>query len=179
MQGYIYSSLCGFLKLVPKSKKTNSEEDLISVEVHAPGEQTCVPAIGDIVTAKVISVNPRFAKLNIVCVRDIALSDPFRGQIRREDIREFEKDKVEMYKSFRPGDIVLSRVLSFGEANTGYLLTTAENELGVVIAKSESSGAKMIPISWSEMQCPKTYNKEFRKIAKVIPENLAERPENL
>ena len=34
-------------------------------------------------------------------------------------------------------------------------------------------------ISWTEMQCPKTYNKELRKIAKVIPENLATKPENL
>ena len=100
------------------------------------------------------------------------------GQIRKEDIREFEKDKIEMYKSFRPGDIILARVLSLGEASSGYLLSTAENELGVVIAKSETSGDKMIPVSWTEMQCPKTYNKEFRKIAKVVPENLAEMPEN-
>jgi len=54
------------------------------------------------------------------------------------------------------------------------LVTTAENELGVVIARSEMSGIKMVPVSWTEMQCPKTYNKEYRKIAKVIPEELNE-----
>ena len=64
--------------------------------------------------------------------------------------------------------------MSLGEASSGYLVTTAENELGVVIARSEISGAKMIPVSWTEMQCPKTYNKEQRKIAKVIPEDLPE-----
>lgn len=64
-------------------------------------------------------------------------------------------------------------MISLGEASSGYILTTAENELGVVIAQSENSGAKMVPVSWTEMQCPKTYNKEFRKIAKVIPESLA------
>ena len=68
----------------------------------------------------------------------------------------------------------LNRVLSLGEASSGYLVTTAENELGVVIARSEMSGIKMIPVSWTEMQCPKTYNKEYRKIAKVIPEDLGE-----
>lgn len=67
-----------------------------------------------------------------------------------------------------------NRVLSLGEASSGYLITTAENELGVVIAKSEMSGMKMVPVSWTEMQCPKTYNKENRKIAKVIPEDLNE-----
>lgn len=99
---------------------------------------------------------------------------PFRGVVRKEDVRATEKDRVEMYKSFRPGDVILARVLSLGEANSGYLLTTAENELGVVIARSETAGVKMVPVSWVEMQCPKTYNKEFRKIAKVIPENLAD-----
>ena len=68
--------------------------------------------------------------------------------------------------------IIFHRVLSLGEASSGYLVTTAENELGVVIAKSEMSGMKMVPVSWTEMQCPKTYNKENRKIAKVIPEDL-------
>ena len=140
---------------------------------------TTVPALGDIVTARVVSVNPRFAKVLIECVREITLNEPFRAQIRKEDIREFEKDKIEMFKSFRPGDVILARVLSFGEASSGYLLSTAENELGVVIAKSEESGVNMIPVSWTEMQCPKTYNKELRKIAKVIPENLATKPENL
>ena len=69
-------------------------------------------------------------------------------------------------------------MLSLGEATSGYLVTTAENELGVVIARSEVSGVKMIPVSWTEMQCPKTYNKEQRKIAKVIPEDLAELPDS-
>lgn len=27
----------------------------------------------------------------------------------------------------------------------------------------------MVPISWTEMQCPKTHIKEPRKVAKVIP----------
>ena len=55
-------------------------------------------------------------------------------------MRAAEKDKVEMYKCFRPGDVVLARVLSLGEASTGYIVTTAENELGVVLAYSETTG---------------------------------------
>ena len=31
-----------------------------------------------------------------------------------------------------------------------------------------------LQVSWTEMQCPETYVKEFRKIAKVCPENLVE-----
>nr|KAF6303747.1 exosome component 1 [Myotis myotis] len=82
-----------------------------------------------------------------------------------------KKTRVEIYKSFRPGDIVLAKVISLGDAQSNYLLTTAENELGVVVAHSES-GVQMVPISWCEMQCPKTHTKEFRKVARVQPEFL-------
>jgi len=170
--GYIYSSLVGEIRLI------NTAENVVSVEVEGFGQKTVVPAAGDIVTIRILSCNPRFAKAHIVCVRDVVLSEPFRGQVRREDVRATEKDRVEMYRCFRPGDIVLARVLSLGDANAGYLLTTAEAELGVVIARSEV-GATMVPVSWTELQCPRTYNKEFRKVAKVIPENLAYLPQNL
>lgn len=77
-----------------------------------------------------------------------------------------------------------------------YQLSTAENELGVVIAHSDEGkdcayqssllvltvyyliGVAMVPISWTQMQCPKSLSKEFRKVAKVVPEHIvAERSE--
>lgn len=121
--------------------------------------------------AQVTSINPRFAKVHILYVGSTPLKDRFRGTIRREDVRATEKDKVETYKSFRPGDIVLAKVISLGDVQSNYLLTTAENELGVVVAHSEA-GAQMVPISWCEMQCPRTHAKEFRKVARVQPEYL-------
>ncbi|XP_029380722.1 exosome complex component CSL4 isoform X3 [Echeneis naucrates] len=86
-------------------------------------------------------------------------------------LRKNEGEEVETYKSFRPGDIVLAKVISLGDVQSNYLLTTAENELGVVVAHSEA-GAQMVPISWCEMQCPQTHAKEFRKVARVQPEYL-------
>ena len=128
LHGYIYSSLAGKLRLIPKTleveniaKKTGkvqedlktakeSHQDVISVEVHAPGQElTVVPSVGDIVTCKVVSVNPRFAKLQIVCVNDTPLRDSFRCQLRKEDVKSHDKDRVEMYKCFRPADIILAR----------------------------------------------------------------------
>merc|ERR1712098_534324 len=132
----------------------------------------------DIVTVKVLAVNPRFAKVHILCVGEVVLSEPFRGMIRKEDVRATEKDRVEMYRCFRPGDISLARVISLGDSILGYLVSTAENELGVVIARSEEGARNpMVPVSWTEMQCPVTYNKEPRKVAKVIPEHLVQPPE--
>ena len=37
----------------------------------------------------------------------------FRGMIRKENVRETERDRVDIYKSFRPGNIVLAKVVSF------------------------------------------------------------------
>ncbi|KAJ8910095.1 hypothetical protein NQ315_013232 [Exocentrus adspersus] len=162
-QGYIYSQLAGYVDIVDKDK-------VKVVEVHSKGEQTVVPAQGDIVTAQVNLITQQFCKCFIKCVGDTVLRRPFRALIRKEDVRATEKDKVDIYKSFRPGDIILARVLPITEAHT-YQLSTAENELGVVIAHSER-GHRMVPISWTEMQCPKTFVKEPRKVAKVVPENI-------
>jgi exosome complex component CSL4 len=56
--------------------------------------------------------------------------------------------------------------LSLGDSRS-YYLTTAKNELGVVYAKSATSGAPMVPISWEEMQDPESQVVEKRKIAKT------------
>ncbi|XP_049810710.1 exosome complex component CSL4 isoform X2 [Schistocerca nitens] len=160
--GYIYSALAGFVNFVKKDKST-------IIEVRSINDQSIVPAPGDIVTAKVALINQRFCKCVIKCIGDTVLSRPYRGILRKEDVRATEKDGVEMYKCFRPGDIILARVLPMTDIHS-YQLSTAENELGVVIAHSEA-GIEMVPISWTQMQCPKTFVKEWRKVAKVVPED--------
>lgn len=35
-----------------------------------------------------------------------------------------------------------------------------------------SLGVQMVPISWCEMQCPRTHTKDFRKVARVQPQFL-------
>ncbi|XP_071788380.1 exosome complex component CSL4-like [Asterias amurensis] len=163
-QGFIYSSLAGFQHEVKKG------EDLPEIQVLLEDQQTMVPEVGSVVTAKVVNVNPRFCRCAIVGVERTQLTQSFRGMIRKEDIRATEKDKIEVYKSFRPGDVVLARILSLGDAQS-YLLSTAENELGVVLAQSEA-GVNMIPISWCEMVCPKSHAKEYRKVARVQSQHI-------
>lgn len=82
------------------------------VEVIGLGCRTVVPLTGDIVTARVLLVNNRFAKCSIVCVGPHLLDTPYRAVLRREEVRATEKDRVEMYKACRPGDIILARVVS-------------------------------------------------------------------
>jgi exosome complex RNA-binding protein Csl4 len=61
-------------------------------------------------------VTQRFCKCVIKCIGDIVLTRPYRAIVRKEDVRATEKDKVEMIKSFRPGDIIIGRVVSFSAA---------------------------------------------------------------
>lgn len=159
-KGYIYSSLAGIVRLTEKEK-------VFIVEVQTDKGQNIVPNPGDIVTAEVTVISQRYARCAIKCIRDTPLEKPLRALINKEEVQATNKDSVEIHKSFRPGDIILARVLPIKELQS-YQLTTAENELGVAIAYSDAD-AQMIPISWTEMQCPVTYNKEFRKVARVLP----------
>ena len=93
------------------------------------------------------------------------LQEPLVGVIRREDVRAMEKDSVEIFDSFRPGDMVRAHVISLGEGMM-YVLPTASNELGVVTAHC-GCGQAMVPVSWCEMQCMETGDREKRKVAKV------------
>ncbi|XP_059174223.1 exosome complex component CSL4-like isoform X2 [Physella acuta] len=161
--GFIYASVVGFLE-----ETTQADTGHKVISINTEGLQNVIPDIDAIVTARVTNVNPRFCKCDILSVGTIQLSDVYRGMIRKEDVRATEKDKVEMYKSFRPGDIIIARVISLGDSQS-YILSTAENELGVAIGLSEA-GVRMTPVSWCKMQCPKTLTEEYRKVAKVRPE---------
>ena len=126
-----------------------------------------MPSIGDTVTCRVTRINPRMANVEIVCVGGGVLREPCAGLVRREDILpRFEGlDQAVVYRAFRPGDVVLARVISLGDSRS-YYLSTASPELGVVLARSEAEGQRMRPLSWKEMECPVSKTREWRKVAK-------------
>mmetsp|Transcript_17962 Transcript_17962/g.29133 ORF Transcript_17962/g.29133 Transcript_17962/m.29133 type:complete len:194 (+) Transcript_17962:2244-2825(+) len=141
-------------------------EDNVVAVVPASYKPRIVPVVNDIVTCKVLKVNSRFATCEIACVgsRNVP-GTGFKGIIRKENVRGFEIDRVEMHKSFRPRDIVRAMVASLGTARS-YELSTAGNNLGVVSAFSEAN-APMIPVSYNEMKCSLTGVIENRKVAKL------------
>ena len=153
--GNLYASLVGNV--------TIQSPDTLSVTPLCP--PVVVPQKGSVVLCRVLSITVIHAKVQILSVNNQALREPLKGIIRREDIRATEIDTVSVFNNFRPRDIVRARVLSLGD-NQAYTLTTAENELGVVLATSSHDG-HMTPISWSEMQCTITGTREKRKVAKV------------
>jgi exosome complex component CSL4 len=137
-----------------------------------------LPTIGDTVTCRVTRISPRMAHLDIICVGSVPLRDPCAGVLRREDVRPIDAGgPVEMHRCFRPNDIVLASVLSLGDARA-YYLSTCASEHGVSIAKS-AEGARMVPVSWCEMECPLSKVRERRKVAKPADKALPNVQESL
>ncbi|QKX58347.1 uncharacterized protein TRUGW13939_05469 [Talaromyces rugulosus] len=150
-----------------------------------------LPSVDSIVLARVTRVQKRQVTVSILVVLDdqtaTASSDNdniaailtsaanpenhntsdelrFQALIRKEDVRAVEKDRVVLEDMFRVGDVVRGSVISLGDQSF-YYLTTARNDLGVVMARSEA-GNMMFPVSWKEMRDPLTGLGETRKVAR-------------
>ncbi|KAL9105364.1 MAG: hypothetical protein Q9227_009452 [Pyrenula ochraceoflavens] len=138
-----------------------------------------LPALEDIVVCQVTRVQQRQAICSIIAINP---SDHFRTPehlphlpstpedvrfqaiLRREDVRMTEKDRIVMNDMFRVGDFVRAQIINLGDERS-YYISTAGNEFGVVMAKSES-GKSMVPRSWRDMVDAGTGKTELRKVAK-------------
>ncbi|KAF9765161.1 hypothetical protein IL306_002602 [Fusarium sp. DS 682] len=172
----VVSSLLGRVTVTPPTKNpgpqkrlnkitapTTEERATVSVSRHTH-KREILPDVENIVLARVLRLMPKQAIVVIQQVGDTVLQTEWQGVIRVQDVRATEKDKVKIYESFKPGDIVRAQVISLGD-QANYYLSTASNELGVVMATSEA-GNDMVPISWKEYRDPETGISELRKVAK-------------
>mmetsp|Transcript_12272 Transcript_12272/g.25038 ORF Transcript_12272/g.25038 Transcript_12272/m.25038 type:complete len:201 (+) Transcript_12272:156-758(+) len=130
-----------------------------------------VLTVGDLVTARIIRITPRVATAEILCRGLTVLQgeQTFRATLRAQDVRATEIDKVKLFDSFRPNDIVQARVISLGD-RFSYFISTAENELGVLFARCSTCSKPMVPVDWTSMRCPHQCNVEQRKVAKRPPQ---------
>ena len=172
----VMAAAMGHARTTPAADDADDKRPLVEV-IKGPvvtgdgtgrGGGTLLPEVGDEVFARVLRINPRQVWCEIVAVNGKAVNDAsgFQGIVRQQDVRATEIDKVDMYESFLPADVIRAKVLSLGDQRS-YYLTTAQNELGVVQAKSPFTGEPMVPVSWQEMMYPSTQVKVSRKVAKV------------
>ncbi|EER38789.1 exosome subunit Csl4 [Histoplasma capsulatum H143] len=162
---------------------------------HKKYKYNTLPAVDSVVLARVTRVQKRQATLSIFVVLDDNPSSPypataaaaadelphsllsttnadplnaddlrFQALIRKEDVRAVEKDRVVMDEMFRVGDIVRAVVISLGDQSF-YYCSTARNDLGVVMGRSEE-GNVLVPVSWREMVDGKSGKREGRKVAR-------------
>ncbi|KAI1466317.1 uncharacterized protein F4812DRAFT_460591 [Daldinia caldariorum] len=149
------------------SSSGSSSSSLPTISVSRSGvseKREVLPEVGNVVLCRVTRITPRHASVAILVVGDTVLEAEWQGLVRVQDVRATEKDRVKIYESFRPGDIVRAQVISLGD-QANYYLSTASNELGVIMATSEA-GNPMFPVSWKEYKDPETGISEPRKVAK-------------
>lgn len=157
LRGSVYSSFLGTVNSGPKvSVRPLKNPSNGKLGVLSPG---------DVVLGRITSTTLKVANVDILSAGELVFGEPLKGQLRLDDIREFEKDSIRMADCFRSGDVIRAVTLHLG-ASQQYFLSTSSNELGVIIAKS-LSGHSMVPKSWNEMLCPITQALESRKVAKV------------
>lgn len=70
-----------------------------------------LPEVNSTVLGRVTRITPRQATVAILVVGDTVLEGEWQGLIRVQDVRATEKEKVKIYESFRPGDIVRAVVV--------------------------------------------------------------------
>ncbi|KAL3989506.1 Exosome complex exonuclease RRP4 N-terminal region family protein [Acanthocheilonema viteae] len=158
--GHIYASLAGTVHMYTTVER-DKETKIVEVRRQSEKEKRHVmPYVGCIVTAK------RFAKCAIHCVECSALSHEFNGILRKEDIMPIEKEKIKLEQCVHPGDVILARVIGFGDNQHSYLLSTVEDELGVVSGIGDF-GERMVPCSFSEVKSVITSAREPRKVARI------------
>ena len=177
--GHLYASAMGTLTLDKPIVKGKSKTLCHPVQVIHP--QPNPPQslhVGQVILGRVMRLSIQQAFVDVLAEHgslvsaQSSLTKAGEGIIRREDVRAGATDQVQLQDMFRPGDLVLCRILSLGDRRL--VLGTAEPALGVVQAYSLTSKQPMTPVSWKEMQCPMTGEKELRKCAKP-PKKLLER----
>ena len=183
-QGKIYSNTKGVVSLngaqedtvsvFPPGMKKEDEKMVSGENEEQEGEEEdfeMIPREGDLVYARINKVEDRFVRVEILAIEERPLQANFSGVIFKEQVRDYDRDGVQMHKCFCPNDIIKARVVQEASgAGQSAQLTTLEDQLGVVYAWSQQSGQIMVPKSWTEFQCVITKKKEKRKVAKVAEE---------
>ncbi|CAD5234859.1 unnamed protein product [Bursaphelenchus xylophilus] len=164
--GYIHAALVGKVKVSSQSMPNGKDVKLVEICGELDETKYVVPQQGCIVTARVESVGLRAAKCSILCVGDSLLSDEFNAVLKKEDIREIDKDRAALWKAVQPGDLILARVIGVGDLQTQFLLSIVEPELGVVYAVGQNA-ERMMPENAETVKHIHSEYREPRKVADI------------
>lgn len=157
----IISSLVGNVLIEYLDDNSKTIHVIVPSSLSNPNDN--VININDLLLCKIIKVTTNQVYVDIISNNDKELRIYAKGIIRREDVRNNEIDKIIMHECFRPGDLVRATVISYG-GDSRHLLSTADSNLGVIIAKSEN-GNLMAPINEKLMKDTVTEITEHRKVA--------------
>ena len=121
--GSVVSSLLGRVTIAQPAKApgpakrlnkitapTTDELPTLSVARHGQ-KREILPDVNNVVLARVVRLMPKRAIVTIQQVGETVLQTEWQGVIRVQDVRSTEKDKIKIYESFKPGDVVKAQVV--------------------------------------------------------------------
>jgi exosome complex component CSL4 len=123
-QSSLFSSLLGTVNITQPEKAAGPAKRMTKILPATTGQlptisvamaekrREVLPEVNNIVLCRVSRIQPRQATVAILVVGDAVLEAEWQGVIRVQDVRATEKDRVKIYESFRPGDIVRAQVVS-------------------------------------------------------------------
>jgi exosome complex component CSL4 len=82
-----------------------------SKERGSKSKAEIMPEVNSTVLCRVTRITPKQATVSILVVGQTVLDGEWQGLIRVQDVRATEKDRVKIFESFRPGDIVRAVVV--------------------------------------------------------------------
>jgi exosome complex component CSL4 len=121
--GNVVASLLGKVTVTAPAKAPGPAKRLTRITAPRPEElptlsvsrhdkkRDVIPDVNNIVLCKVIRLMPKQAIVSIQQVEQTVLDTEWQGVIRSQDVRATEKDKVKIYESFKPGDVVRAEVV--------------------------------------------------------------------
>lgn len=102
----------------PSERTTGELQAGDGAQTPGKGKAEVLPEVNSIVLCKVTRITPRQANVAILVVGETVLDGEWQGLIRVQDVRATEKDRVKIFESFRPGDIVRAIVVSSAPFST-------------------------------------------------------------
>ena len=113
----VYASVVGTLTLSPqKDGDKKLHEASIILEKGRQYASSQVLTIGSKVLCKVLRIVTNMATVEIVAAEEIgSLREHHSGIIRKEDVRVGVTEEVQIFESFRPGDVVIAKIISLGD----------------------------------------------------------------
>ncbi|EGT34739.1 CBN-EXOS-1 protein [Caenorhabditis brenneri] len=178
----IFASVAGYVKVYGHKDKSDNLVQVIEVRRSEDQlENELLPYDGAVVTAKVMAVglryrhffilylrdHSRFAKCDIISIGDRVYKKRFSALLPKKKLRPLEPELSEPFKNFvRPNDYILAKVCDDAGIKDKFVLSIAEDELGVVLCRGKF-GETMKKVDWNTVVSTRTGKTEPRKMARV------------
>lgn len=105
----------------PSEQAKGESKNGAGARIQRKGKTEVLPEVNSTVLCKVTRITPRQATVAILVVGETVLDGEWQGLIRVQDVRATEKDRVKIFESFRPGDVVRAIVVSYATFSTMHI----------------------------------------------------------